>query len=295
MNAFESLYALNTGIIGTGRDRHERPHKPILLLAALEQIQATGDPTRVLWTQSLRARFKQLFAVVAKHNDRANPELPFFHLRSDTFWSPMRLDGTPLAQSPKARDCDLVCASLSPEMAQLLATPSGREAVRSALIARYFPLHALALSAPAQETQAAESLGDFAASMPKRSGAFRKKILEIYRHQCAACGLQMFEPVSLVDAAHLVPFSEGANDHPTNGLSLCKNHHWAMDQQLIAPTHEATWAVSPVLIPKRSNGEAKLASLAGESLLAPNDEAYMPSAAGIEYRLSALRHAAAHQ
>jgi len=31
-------------------------------------------------------------------------------------------------------------------------------------------------------------------------------------------------------ATHLIPFSESRNDHPTNGLALCKNHHWAMDR-----------------------------------------------------------------
>jgi predicted restriction endonuclease len=31
-------------------------------------------------------------------------------------------------------------------------------------------------------------------------------------------------------AAHLIPFSESRNDHPTNGLALCKKHCLAMDR-----------------------------------------------------------------
>ena len=31
--AIEVLYRLNTGVIGTGACRHERPHKPVMLLA----------------------------------------------------------------------------------------------------------------------------------------------------------------------------------------------------------------------------------------------------------------------
>ncbi len=289
MNVFESLYALNTGIIGTGRGRQERPHKPIMLLVVLEQIQATGDPTQVVWNQALRARFKALFAHVAQHNDKPNPELPFFYLRSEGFWTPMDTDGVPLSREPRVRDCDLVCAQLSPEMAQLVATPSGREAVRSALIARYFPQHAQILQPPSAAQEAADSGPDYTPMGKRRSAAFRKKILEIYDHQCAACGLRMVQPASLVDAAHLVPFSEGANDHPTNGLSLCKNHHWAMDQQLIAPTHQSTWAVSAALIPKRSSGEALLAQLSGQRLLPPSELAFYPSQAGIDFRLSALK------
>jgi len=30
-------------------------------------------------------------------------------------------------------------------------------------------------------------------------------------------------------AAHLIPFSASRNDHPTNGLALCKNHLGTMD------------------------------------------------------------------
>ncbi|MBN8461057.1 MAG: hypothetical protein J0M04_24780 [Verrucomicrobia bacterium] len=37
-SAIERLYDLNTGIIGVGGERHERPHKPLLLLAALDLI-----------------------------------------------------------------------------------------------------------------------------------------------------------------------------------------------------------------------------------------------------------------
>ena len=72
-----------------------------------------------------------------------------------------------------------------------------------------------------------------------RSPAFRRKILDIYDHQCAACGLRIKLPaaydVGFIDAAHLIPFSVEPNDQPTNGLALCTHHHWAMDPNLIAP------------------------------------------------------------
>ena len=49
--------------------------------------------------------------------------------------------------------------------------------------------------------------------------------------------------VSFIAAAHLIPFAESRNDHPTNGLALCKNHHWAMDRNLIAPCPNHHWQV----------------------------------------------------
>jgi len=80
---------------------------------------------------------------------------------------------------------------------------------------------------------------DEAARQSGRNRAFRRKVLEIHDYQCAACGLRIKMPevsdLTFVDAAHLIPFSESQNDHPNNGLALCKNHHWAMDRHLIAP------------------------------------------------------------
>ena len=38
--AVEALYHLNVGTIGKGAERHERPHKPLLLLAVLDLISS---------------------------------------------------------------------------------------------------------------------------------------------------------------------------------------------------------------------------------------------------------------
>jgi hypothetical protein len=38
--AVEALYRLNTGVIDTDSGRHERPHKPVMLLAVFDAIAA---------------------------------------------------------------------------------------------------------------------------------------------------------------------------------------------------------------------------------------------------------------
>jgi predicted restriction endonuclease len=78
------------------------------------------------------------------------------------------------------------------------------------------------------------------------------------------------------------------NDHPTNGLALCKNHHWAMDRNLIAPCPDHHWHVSKILDPRRSNGEKELIELSGKSLLLPQDEAFHPDAEGLKWRCEQL-------
>lgn len=171
----------------------------------------------------------------------------------------------------------------------LAAVGRFRSAFRESLISRYFPQLA------AQSTDDAElDLPSVAEDPPEfgRSNAFRRTILEIYDHQCAACGLRIRLPsgndVSFIDAAHLIPFAESCNDHPTNGLALCKNHHWTMDRDIIAPGPDLRWHTSALIDPRRSNGEKELSELAGKSVLLPKDPAFHPNEAGLKWRIQKL-------
>jgi putative restriction endonuclease len=125
-----------------------------------------------------------------------------------------------------------------------------------------------------------------------RSYGFRRVILEIYDYQCAACGLRirlpMVEDLTFVDAAHLIPFYEGQNDHPTNGMALCKNHHWAMDRRLIAPHPDGMWVVSPQLRAHRSPGEKELNELSGRAFLLPRESAFLPERKALCWRVERL-------
>jgi putative restriction endonuclease len=76
--------------------------------------------------------------------------------------------------------------------------------------------------------------------------------------------------VPCIEAAHF-PYSAMI---PTNGLALCKNHHWAMDRDIISPGPDLHWHVLKLLDPRRSNGEKELHELAGKSLLLPKDSAF---------------------
>ena len=56
--AIDALYRLNVGLVGTGSERHERPHKPVLLLAVLDAIAAgVATPERIPWNDWIRRRF----------------------------------------------------------------------------------------------------------------------------------------------------------------------------------------------------------------------------------------------
>jgi len=301
---FDRLYNLNTGKTGTGPEQHERPHKPVLLLAVLDLI-ATGQATqkRIEWNQTLRDRFEIYFEVVGKLNDTCTPENPFCHLRSevigtDHFWKPFRVNDSgsieKLQGPPLVADIGRVFAEINDGFADL-NDPVDRELIRSSIVSRYFPAYRTSLTELFQDSpqhpvdRVEEQQGK---EIFKRNSAFRKKVISIYDYQCIACGLRIKLPqnnLTFVDAAHIIPFSESHNDHPSNGISLCKNHHWAMDKGLIAPTPDMTWKTSEILIAHRSDGEAELIDLNGRELILPEDETYYPSKASLKWRLDRLR------
>lgn len=293
--ALDALYRLNVGVVGAGDSRHERPHKPTMLLTVLDAISlGIATPFRIEWSDWLRQRFASYFEVVRSSNDNCTPENPFYYLKGDGFWIPIRADMSeerPLGAPPSVADAGFgwVFARFTPDWALIVSDKTARGAMREAILARYFPANREQLAALIHE----EAGGDpIIQETVGRSAAFRRQVLEIYDYQCCACGLRIWIPereLSFVDAAHVVPFAESHNDHPSNGIALCKNHHWAMDQRLIAPDAERVWRISNEIDSRRSKGEEELLKLSGQKMLLPIEAAYAPEARGLTWRFSRLR------
>ncbi|MDO8539237.1 MAG: HNH endonuclease [Opitutaceae bacterium] len=114
-------------------------------------------------------------------------------------------------------------------------------------------------------------------------------MLEIYDYTCAACGARLLlGNETLVEAAHIIPFSVGRNDKPTNGMALCPNHHWAMDRFLISPCPDpkrrsGVWRVSQRL-DDRIHGQRELIELRGKPIIPPREEKFFPAEEGLRWR-----------
>jgi putative restriction endonuclease len=79
-------------------------------------------------------------------------------------------------------------------------------------------------------------------------------------------------------------------DHPTNGIALSKNHHWAFDRHLIAPRFTDTglaWTVSP-LLDDRIEGHRELLDLEGRSVLLPKERKFHPAPEAVAWRAERL-------
>src|SRR5260370_4176996 len=73
------------------------PHKPLLLLVVVEMAEQGLLPNEVLpLTPELAFRFCTCWSVVAsRRKQRPDIRFPFYHLKSDGFWSPLGEDGKP--------------------------------------------------------------------------------------------------------------------------------------------------------------------------------------------------------
>ncbi len=80
--AIERLYDLNVGTTPVQEGApHEKPHKPLLLMAAFDLIdEGLATPDRIPWCQEIRDRFTTRFLIVKKHNDQNNPKSPIPHV-----------------------------------------------------------------------------------------------------------------------------------------------------------------------------------------------------------------------
>jgi putative restriction endonuclease len=107
-----------------------------------------------------------------------------------------------------------------------IAAKSFSIAVDDALAARA----SVGMATIAEDSAAEVRRGYITATVRRRihQAAFRERVIEAYREQCALCRLRHEE---LLDAAHILPDSDPEGEPVvTNGISLCKLHHAAFDR-----------------------------------------------------------------
>ncbi|MEX2673448.1 MAG: HNH endonuclease [Phycisphaeraceae bacterium] len=285
---------------------HERPHKPALLLAVVSLIESGRLPENQLtYGPELFEVYRKYFEVVQSEGDAINMLDPFWRLKSDGLLEPIPQSGfenivegqgTPpsVGQLHKA----IKYSKLPDELFALLQDPAAREELRQAIVSRYFAAKASTLDDLARQER---SIGEYERRLeedkeqppepeePVRAQAFRRVILRAYDYRCAACGLRVvLDDLVLVEAAHLVPWAVSRDDNPRNGIALCKNHHWAMDRSLIAPTPRMIWAVSKCL-DERIEGQRDLIGLRDQTVIPPRDERFRPTSDALSWRQKYLR------
>lgn len=114
--------------------------------------------------------------------------------------------------------------------------------------------------------------------------AFRTRVLVAYETRCSICELRHG---SLLDAAHIVPDSE-AHGVPTvnNGLSMCKIHHAAYDQNMLGVTPDGQVRIAHRLLDEVDGPMLRhgLQEMNGRALTVPSRRADRPDRNHLAWR-----------
>lgn len=290
------------------------PHKPILLLAVMDLIEAgIIRENAVPYDERLLSVFDQYWTACC--GDRpTNPLQPFWYLKGDGVWSHVPrpghkrvLEALLPGKVPALRSYreSAAGARLDPELFQAMQSESGRHELRQLLLGRYFGealqdalarRHGLVVESVQCESALRRRLehdladlfaGDGALGREftdeGRSMAFRAVVVEAYVHTCAVCGARVRTPAgrSAVQAAHIVPFSVCRNNDPRNGIALCPLHHWAFDQGMLAVTDR--YEVKVHAYAEEMPADEGFLALKGRGLRLPEDRRIHPAPVTIEW------------
>ncbi len=121
--------------------------------------------------------------------------------------------------------------------------------------------------------------------------AFREKVLDAYKSQCAFCRLKHRE---LLDAAHIIPdnLPEGKSTID-NGLSLCKLHHSAYDAFIIGVSPDYIIQVREDILEEEDGPVLQhgLKGLHKTKLILPSSKSHYPSRDALDWRYSRFTRA----
>lgn len=215
------------------------PHKPLLLLVLADLAEQGNLTDKVLpLTGDLVFRFLVYWKVVAERRpQRPDIHLPFYHMRSDGCWTPLDEDGRPTLERRRA-----VTAILDDTFLACLNDPEFQRQMRRLLIAKYFAgpgertalYQLVGLTVPPATIVREDARLYEAARERGREGRFRLTVVPAYDYTCALTHYRLVtvDSGSIVDAAHIHQFADSRNNHPRNGIALCKNAHWMFDEGL---------------------------------------------------------------
>lgn len=212
------------------------PHKPLLHLVVIDLFEngklASGEFLR---DGELAFRFNSYWSLGAVgRGSRPDVKLPFFHSKSDGFWTPFEEDGRPAAARELAR-----VARLEPDYLLCLADPEFRAAARRMILLTHFSGGTLAALANLLGIDLESEDGGPALPQPriieparKRETRFAFEVLPAYDFTCALTGYRMVaeDGTTILDAAHIHSFSHGGPCTVRNGLALSKTAHWLFDR-----------------------------------------------------------------
>jgi len=290
------------------------PHKPVLLLSIVQAFeQGLITDNRMYITPVLVGLFKSIWNRLVSTSDRTPAfTLPYYHLKSEPFWQLVPQPGyegwinqTSTRPSFANLNVAVAYARIDDELCCLLLDAGSRQVLRQSLLQQWFPeaketvLYASdyldtlrhemreetgpVYKARIEQLQTELDKETYQEELFVRGGVFKREIPRLYDYTCCISGLRVDATVaiSMIDACHIVPFSESHNDTVTNGLALCPNLHRAFDRGLISLTDGYELLVSDRFT--ESDSAYAIRPFTGQRIRLPAEEKLLPDPANLAW------------
>lgn len=275
--------------IKTWRSGDQRaPHKPLLLLMALAELQRGGN--RYLSFEAIRDQFKELSAEFGHPNRPGRLDYPFWRLLNDEgLWEiPERkqilafgggINKSGDVSQRALRENHARGGFPDPVYQQLLANPDLVNDIVGQILDDQFPtsLHTAILDAVGMPWVMTGRARQEAERNP-RSADFRPTLLRLYEHRCAMCGFEcrLGNADLGLEAAHIKWHAAHGPDVSSNGLLLCSIHHLALDRGAMGISEDRQILVSQHLY--GGSGAAQwILDLCNQPLRQPLDRSALPA------------------
>ena len=295
------------GAVWTDATRKQAPHKPILLLAVMDLISRGVISSRFIDIKGdlneLNELFTNYWRRVVPLAQSSRHRLPLSRLHNEPFWKLVSVDGKDITP-PVLNDISTVNqlrtvalgANLDDDLFHYMQIPESREAFRDTLLTACFSetaraalldqakIHAQAYEYSKELVQKArlpivQQVIDEVTYQPEaRDQGFRRAVVIAYDHRCALCGVRLItsEGHTVVDAAHIQPWSVSRIDDIRNGMALCKICHWAFDEGLMGVS-DSYVVLTSVQITAHPNIPGNLFTLSGRGILPPAEQDLWPA------------------
>jgi putative restriction endonuclease len=298
--------------VNTTSTRGKSKHQPILLLSIIDLIdQGVITENRIYVSDDLVKTFDKYWDVLGPDSQRRGLHYPFWHLESRGFWHntlKSEFNGAKPNTNNTLRKA-VEYASLDDELFNILQEPNSRAELIDTLVAAWFSSNRderrgdilqvnqdlIKLAEKEVEISNRPNFDReprfYLRKSPFRNAIFRKAVVEAYDYRCALCRLKVRRTLTqkIVDGSHIKPFSRFYDDQVDNGISLCKNHHWAFDQGWFAIDDNYRIIVANDLEEESPNARC-MKDFHSETILLPTSNQYLPRLESLEWhRLNVFR------
>jgi len=295
------------GAVWTEATRRKAPHKPLLLLAVLDLVHRGVITTPFIDVTADLVELNELFNLywrrVVPLGQTSSIAFPFSRLSREPFWGLVPQPGKAITDAVINNTGSVsylrryaLGAKLDDGLFRVMQSGEGREALREALLLSFFSPEAAAQlreqSIINREAYDYSRVLEEQAHLPLvkeivaadnyrpavRDQAFRKVVTTAYDHRCALCGIRIVTPDghTVVEAAHIVPWSKSQNDDIRNGMALCRTCHWGFDEGMLGVSDSYT-VITSRSIGVDPNFPGLLTMLSGRGIIPPAERDHWPA------------------